>query len=151
MFIEMKGFDGQNWGNSGIFLQGFYELQVFDSYNNLIYVNGQVGLIYKQVMLWVNVLCVLGQWQVYDIIWKVLCFLLGGGLMLFVWIIVLYNGVLVQDDIVLVGKIEYIGVFLYVLYGCVLLYLQEYDFKVSYCNIWVCELQCLFVILLGSW
>jgi len=42
--------NGQGRGNSGIFLQGRYELQVLDNYNNATYVNGMVGSIYKQAI-----------------------------------------------------------------------------------------------------
>ena len=42
---EVKG-DGQGRGNSGVFLQGIYELQVLDSYDNRTYSNGQAGSIY---------------------------------------------------------------------------------------------------------
>ena len=39
---------GQDRGNSGIFLQGLYEVQVLDTLDNPTYVNGQAGSIYKQ-------------------------------------------------------------------------------------------------------
>ena len=39
---------GQNRGNSGVFLQSTYEVQVLDGDNNTTYVNGMVGSIYKQ-------------------------------------------------------------------------------------------------------
>lgn len=68
--VETQGFDGQNRGNSGIFLQGLYELQVLDSYNNRTYANGQAGSIYKQALPLVNASRAPGQWQAYDIIWK---------------------------------------------------------------------------------
>jgi len=42
---DTKGFDGQNRGNSGIFLQELYELQVLDSHGNPTYANGQAGSI----------------------------------------------------------------------------------------------------------
>ena len=40
--------EGQNRGNSGIFLDGIYEVQVLDQNDNPTYVNGQVGSLYKQ-------------------------------------------------------------------------------------------------------
>jgi hypothetical protein len=137
---DTKGFDGQNRGNSGIFLQELYELQVLDSYNNPTYANGQAGSIYKQAMPRVNASRAPGQWQAYDILWKAPRFSPGGGLISPARITVLHNGVLVQDDTVLSGKTEYIGAPSYAPHGCAPLYLQEHDAKVSYRNIWVREL-----------
>ena len=127
---ETKGFDGQNRGNSGIFLQELYELQVLDSYNNPTYANGQAGSIYKQAMPRVNASRAPGQWQAYDILWKAPRFSPGGGLISPARITVLHNGVLVQDDTVLSGKTEYIGAPSYAPHGCAPLYLQEHDAKV---------------------
>ncbi|HFK2919120.1 TPA: DUF1080 domain-containing protein [Stenotrophomonas maltophilia] len=138
--VGTKGFDGQNRGNSGIFLQGLYELQVLDSYNNPTYANGQAGSIYKQAMPRVNASRAPGQWQAYDIIWKAPRFSPGGGLISPARITVLHNGVLVQDDTVVAGRTEYIGPPSYAPHGCAPLYLQEHDSKVSYRNIWVREL-----------
>ena len=42
----------QGRGNSGIFMQGMYEVQILDCYNNETYVNGQTGSIYKQTPPW---------------------------------------------------------------------------------------------------
>src|SRR6266704_5018874 len=44
---EVKG-EGQGRGNSGVFLQSRYELQVLDSWNNKTYFHGQAGSIYKE-------------------------------------------------------------------------------------------------------
>lgn len=137
---ETKGFDGQNRGNSGIFLQELYELQVLDSYNNPTYANGQAGSIYKQAMPLVNASRAPGQWQAYDIIWKGPRFSPGGGLLSPARITVLHNGVLVQDDTAVAGRTEYLGPPSYSPHGCAPLYLQEHDSKVSYRNIWVREL-----------
>lgn len=137
---DTKGFDGQNRGNSGIFLQELYELQVLDSYNNPTYANGQAGSIYKQAMPRVNASRAPGQWQVYDIVWRAPRFSAGGGLTSPARITVLHNGVLVQDDTVISGRTEYIGAPSYAPHGCAPLYLQEHDAKVSYRNIWVREL-----------
>ncbi len=40
--------EGQERGNSGIFLMGIYELQVLDSYQNDTYPDGQAGAIYGE-------------------------------------------------------------------------------------------------------
>lgn len=138
--VETKGFDGQNRGNSGIFLQELYELQVLDSYNNPTYANGQAGALYKQATPLVNASRAPGQWQAYDIVWKAPRFSPGGGLVSPARITVLHNGVLVQDDTVLAGKTEYIGAPSYSPHACAPLYLQEHDSNVSYRNIWVREL-----------
>ncbi len=66
---EVKG-DGQGRGNSGIFLQNRYELQVLDSYDNKTYSNGQAGSIYKQSIPLVNACRKPGEWQTYDIIYQ---------------------------------------------------------------------------------
>jgi hypothetical protein len=135
-----RGFDGQQRGNSGIFLQEVYELQVLDSYDNPTYANGQAGAIYKQAIPLVNASRAPGEWQVYDIIWKAPRFSQGGGLTSPARITVLHNGVLVQNDTVVAGKTEYIGAPSYSPHACAPLLLQEHDSKVSYRNIWVREL-----------
>jgi hypothetical protein len=132
-----QGFDGQQRGNSGIFLQELYELQVLDSYNNPTYANGQAGAIYKQAIPLVNASRAPGQWQAYDIIWKAPRFSQGGGLAAPARITVLHNGVLVQNDTVVAGKTEYIGAPSYSPHACAPILLQEHDSKVSYRNIWV--------------
>jgi len=42
--------EGQGRGNSGVFFQKRYEVQILDNYNNKTYPNGQAGSIYKQYM-----------------------------------------------------------------------------------------------------
>ncbi|MCT4541822.1 DUF1080 domain-containing protein [Pseudomonas aeruginosa] len=137
---ETKGFEGQDRGNSGIFLQELYELQVLDSYRNPTYANGQAGSIYKQAMPLANASRAPGEWQTYDVIWKAPRFSPGGGLISPARITVLHNGVLVQNDTVVSGKTEYIGPPSYAPHDCAPLYLQEHASKVSYRNIWVRKL-----------
>src|SRR5262245_8158678 len=60
--------EGQGRGNSGIILQGRYEVQVLDSYINKTYYHGQAGSIYKQYAPLVNACRKPGEWQTYDII-----------------------------------------------------------------------------------
>jgi hypothetical protein len=138
--IATKGFDGQDRGNSGVFLQELYELQVLDSYNNPTYANGQAASLYKQAMPLVNASRAPGEWQAYDIIWKAPRFSPGGGLTSPARITVLHIGVLVQDDTVLAGKTEYIGAPSYSPHACAPIYQQEHESCVSYRNIWVREL-----------
>jgi hypothetical protein len=137
---ETRGFSGQNRGNSGVFLQEIYELQVLDSYDNTTYSNGQAASIYKQALPLVNASRAPGQWQTYDVVWKAPRFSEGGGLASPARITVLHNGVLVQNDTVLSGKTEYIGAPSYSPHGCAPIYLQDHDATVSFRNGWVREL-----------
>lgn len=63
---EVKG-NGQGRGNSGVFIEGFPELQVLDSYNNKTYHDGQAAAFYKRQPPLVNASRGPGQWQSYDI------------------------------------------------------------------------------------
>lgn len=137
---QIRGVDGQNRGNSGVFLQEFYELQVLDSHDNPTYPNGQAASIYKQAIPLVNASRLPGAWQTYDVIWKAPRFSEGGGLLAPARITVLHNGVLVQDDTVIAGTTEYRGPPSYAPHGCAPIYLQDHGSEVSFRNIWVREL-----------
>jgi hypothetical protein len=66
---EVRG-TSQNRGNSGIFLQRRYEVQVLDSYENPTYADGQAGAIYGQWPPLVNPVRKPGEWQAYDIVFE---------------------------------------------------------------------------------
>lgn len=104
----VKG-EGQGRGNSGVFFQRRYEVQILDSYNNRTYSNGQAASIYKQYIPLVNATKSPEEWQVYDIIFIQPIFDSEGYLETNGRITVFHNGVLVQDNIQLLGTTEYIG------------------------------------------
>lgn len=99
---EVKG-EGQGRGNSGVFLNNRYEVQILDSYNNKTYVNGQAGSIYKQHPPLVNASRKPGEWQTYDIIFHAPAFDDAGKVTKPARITVLHNGVLVQDHAEVMG------------------------------------------------
>ena len=61
---------GQGRGNSGILINGMYEVQVLDSYQAKTYPDGQAAAIYGQSPPLVNASTAPGQWQTYDIIFE---------------------------------------------------------------------------------
>jgi len=131
---------GQNRGNSGVFLQDRYEVQLLDSHGGQTYSNGQAASIYKQAIPLVNASRPAGEWQSYDIIWKAPRFSAGHGLISPARITVLHNGVLVQDDVTLAGTTVYVGSPSYTPHGCAPLSLQDHGSELRFRNIWVREL-----------
>jgi hypothetical protein len=63
----VKG-NSQGRGNSGVFVGGFPEIQVLDSYQNDTYPDGQAGGLYGFYPPMVNACRKPGEWQFYDII-----------------------------------------------------------------------------------
>lgn len=95
---EVSG-EGQGRGNSGVYLQGRYEVQVLDSYENKTYFNGQCAAIYGQHPPLVNACRKPGEWQTYDIIFTAPKFGADGKVTTPARITVLHNGVLVQNNV----------------------------------------------------
>ena len=94
--------DGQQRGNSGIFLMGKYEVQVLDSFDNQTYFEGQAASIYKQTPPMVNAMRKPGEWNTYDIFWTCPRFE-EGELKKPAYITVVHNGVLVINHHELTG------------------------------------------------
>ena len=133
--------ESQGRGNSGIFLQSRYELQVLDSYNNRTYSNGQAGSMYKQVIPLVNACRKPGEWQTYDVVYDAPRFAEDGTVQRPAFITVFQNGVLVLNHFELKGSTEYIGLPKYRKHGLKEpLMLQDHGNPVSYRNIWIREL-----------
>lgn len=137
---KVKG-KGQGRGNSGVFLMGFYEVQVLDSYQNPTYYNGQAGSIYKGHIPLVNACRPPGEWQEYDIIFKAPVFNQDKSLKSPAYITVIHNGVLIQNHVEIRGTTEYIGKHTYKFHEEKMpLALQDHGNPVSFRNIWIREL-----------
>ena len=139
---EIQGVN-QSRGNSGVFLQGRYEVQVLDNNDNDTYVNGQVGSLYKQSIPLAMASSPSGEWNSYDIIYHAPEFDEIGLITKFGTVTVLHNGVLIQDHYILKGTTEYIGWPKNKAHGKAPLSLQDHgdNSRVSYRNIWVRELN----------
>lgn len=132
--------EGQARGNSGIFFQEKYELQVLDSYESLTYSNGQAGSIYKQHMPLVNATRKAGEWQTYDVVFNIARFSENGSLTSTARITVFHNGVVIQNNTSIWGATGYRGLPVYEPLGKGSLRLQDHGNPVSFRNIWVREL-----------
>lgn len=139
---EIQG-KGQSRGNSGVFLQKRYEVQVLDNNNNDTYVNGQVGSIYKQSVPLAKASVPSGEWNTYDIIYHAPEFNDNGEKTKSATITVLHNGILIQDHFEIKGTTEYIGWPKNNPHGKASIMLQDHgdNSRVSYRNIWVRELD----------
>ncbi len=139
---EVSG-ESQGRGNSGIFLQELYEIQVLDSYNNRTYRHGQAGSLYKQHAPLVNASRKPGEWQTYDVIYTAPTF--NNDTTTYFTppkVTVFHNGVLIQNNVSLRGPTVYVGIPEYFVkkHGPGNLVLQDHGNPVAYRNIWIREL-----------
>jgi hypothetical protein len=133
--------ESQERGNSGVFLMGLYEIQVLDSYENKTYADGQASGVYGQFPPQVNASRPPGQWQWYDIIFHGPRFDADGKVLRPARVIVLHNGVLVQDNVELSGPTGHHERPAYKPGPDKLpLTLQDHGNPVRYRNIWIREL-----------
>ena len=134
--------EGQERGNSGVFLMGRYEVQVLDSYLNRTYPDGQAAAIYGQVPPLVNASAPPGQWQSYDIVFRRPRFDAAGKLLRPARVTVLHNGVLVHDATELTGPSAHQARPPYEKHADRLpISLQDHGVAVRFRNVWVRELE----------
>lgn len=93
---EVKG-NSQERGNSGVYLNGKFEIQVLDSYQNLTYPDGQAAAMYGQFPPLVNASRPPGEWQAYDIVFTAPRFTSAGALVKPATVTVLHNGIVVHS------------------------------------------------------
>lgn len=127
---------GQGRGNSGVYLQGRYEIQVLDSYA-LAGLDNECGGIYKVAAPKVNMCYPPMQWQTYDATFKAPRFDAEGKRTSAPSITVLHNGVEIHKDVELPGATTASQAGDAKLPGG--LYLQDHSNPVQYRNIWVVE------------
>lgn len=124
----------QDRGNSGIYIQGRYEVQILDSFKSETYPDGQCAAVYKQHAPLVNACREPGQWQTYDIIFHAPKFD-AGKKTANATVTVLHNGVLVQDHAEITGPTG--SAMNSTEGGDGPVYLQDHGHAVRYRNIWV--------------
>ncbi|HXN76345.1 MAG TPA: DUF1080 domain-containing protein [Gemmatimonadaceae bacterium] len=130
--------EGQERGNSGVFLMDRYEIQVLDSYDNKTYFHGQAGAVYKQHAPLVNASRKPGEWQTYDIIFHAPKFDEQGKVIDRARVTVLHNGVLIQNNVEIYGLTYHDRPALYIAHAPEEpLHLQDHGNPVRYKNIWI--------------
>lgn len=136
---------GQGRGNSGVFLQGMYEIQVLDSYENKTYPDGQCGALYGRAVPLANACCKPGQWQAYDAVYHRPAFDQAGRVTKKATFTVFHNGILIQDHAELQGGTGWVSQHMvtdYVPHGDKgPLMLQDHNNPVRFRNIWIRELK----------
>lgn len=135
--------DNLNWGNSGIYLMGLYEVQIYDSYQDVhrIYYNGQAGSIYNQHSPLVNASKQAGKWQSFDIVFTAPVFNADKSLKSPAFLTVFHNGIIIQNHVQLTGPTVHTDFTEYQFHETKLpLMIQSHGSKVSYRNIWIREI-----------
>ncbi|HPQ98673.1 MAG: DUF1080 domain-containing protein [Lewinellaceae bacterium] len=139
--IDTAGKHSQERGNSGVFLQSRYEVQVLDNFRNRTYSNGQAASIYKQAIPQVNACLPPGDWQRYDIFYNAPQFDSAGKLIKPAYVTVVQNGILVENHFEIKGNTMYIGNPEYKAHGDLPLQLQDHGNFMAFRNIWVRNIQ----------
>ncbi len=135
---DMPQAKGQAKGNSGVFLQGRYEIQVLDSYGIAIPGKGDCGAIYNQFAPLVNACKPATAWQSYDAIFRAPRCDAAGKVVEQARLTVLHNGRVIHNNLQLPGvtggpideQVDQPGPLL----------LQDHGNLVAYRNIWAVPL-----------
>lgn len=139
--IEDADREGQESGNSGVYLMGKYEVQVLNSYINVTYADGQAGAIYKQHPPLVNASRKPGEWQVYDIVFLAPEYNEEGSKTKSGYFTVFHNGVLIHHMAEIGDPTTSFNKDLPELASKGPIMLQDHTNRVSYRNIWIRELD----------
>ena len=94
---------GQDRGNSGVYLQSRYEVQVLDAWNNPTYEMGSCADIYKKKAADKNMAKQPGHWQSYDITFRAARFDATGKKTDNARVSLVWNGTKVHDNVEIDG------------------------------------------------
>ena len=134
MIPDMPFSEGQWKGNSGVYVQGCYEIQILDSYGNEAKHN-ECGGIYETAAPLTNASLPAEEWQTYDIILKAAKLCEDGSIKEHAVMTVIHNGQVIHNNFTLPSHTP--GA----LKGCVVergpLLLQDHACPVSFRNIWI--------------
>jgi len=132
----------QGRGNSGVFLMDTYEVQVLDCYENITYADGMTAAVYGQYPPLVNACRPPGEWQTYDIVFHRPHFGEDGKVIQPARMTVFHNGVLVHDNVKLVGPTSWKKRVSYSAHPDKMpISLQDHSNPVRYRNIWIRPLK----------
>ncbi len=132
-------------GNSGVLINGMYEVQVLDSYEDKTYPDGQCGALYGQTPPLVNASKAPGEWQSYDIIFESPRWDESGAMLKKANVTVIHNGIVLHHKREYLGATDGIGGVPHLALGAyskphapeVFIELQDHANPVRYRNIWV--------------
>jgi hypothetical protein len=137
MIPEGTKCDGQKGCNSGVFFMGMYELQILNSNGNETYPDGMAGALYGQYPPMVNACLPLGQWNTYDIIFRAPRFKTDGSLESPAYMTVIFNGVVVQDHVAMLGRTAHAARAAYAAHDAKgPIRLQDHGDPIRFRNIW---------------
>ncbi len=104
MTPDMPEATGQAKGNSGVFLQGRYEIQVLDSYGIEVPGKGDCAAIYNQFAPLVNACKPPLQWQTYDVIFRAARVDDDGNVIEQARVTLLQNGMVIHNNVQTLGS-----------------------------------------------
>lgn len=134
---DMPNASGQNKANSGVFLQGRYEVQILDSYGVSVPGKDDCGALYGQYAPLMNATKRAGEWQTFDVFFRAAR--QTESIITQARVTLLHNGVVIHNNVELQGatrgaldeQIDEPGP----------LRLQDHGDRVGFRNIWILPLS----------